>query len=289
VSLRLCGDHTDYATISAAIAAGPDGVSVLAGAVAGTGNAYPEAISITKRVTLSGDLALPTGPGVRITGAGGGAAPAVLSSGNGKLTLNNFEVSNAGSAAVYVVEGNVAEDWFSRLLIRGGGVAKCLQGQFMENLILADGAAALDPSCGGQVICYHLTAVNHTGYGLLCNASGWAQGCLAYNCNALGFSNLFSAIYSAWNGADDATLPGVLAKTGLTLADIAFLNYAGGDYRLSPATLAYQPGISPVDVDFLGNRRLRAGAVDLRIVMGGHDPWPGAPSFITPGSAIRRF
>jgi len=282
------GDNKTYATIGTAISAAPDGGTVRANPKAATANVYPEAVTVNnKRITLIGSLVDTLKPRIQITGAGAGAAPAVLVTGTGGITLVNFEISNAGSTATYAVEGNVAEDWFHRLLITGGA-GKCLQGQFMTNLILANGVAGLDPSCQGQVVVIHCTAVNHTDYGFKGIASiSEFQACLAYNCNGLGFQTGFYS-YCGWNAADDYTPPGPLPRPGMALADIAFVNYAGGDYRLLQTTKAWRNGCSPIDCDFLGNRRARLKGIDPLIVAGAHDPWPERPAYFTGVSSIRR-
>ena len=271
-----------YSTIQAAITACPNGGTVRANATAG--NAYAEELSISnKRVRLYGGL---PEQGISVVGVAG-ANPALKVSGSGGVTLENLSFSNVGSAATYVVELNVAEDWISRCRIDGNGVMRCLQGQFGDNVLLKNGTHGLAPSCGGQVVIFHFSCVNMTTEGMRANAtSGTFQGCLTYNCNSLGFINA-GATYSAWNFSDDPTAPGPRSWPGIPLADIAFLDYAGGNFLLSINTRAWVPGISPMALDLLGNRRLRDGRA-CRITGGCHDPFPPAPDWLSGASQIRQ-
>ena len=165
------GDGKPYSTAQAAINAGLDGVSVRLNEVLATGNAYPEAILVNnKRVRLFGKLgAVGAGPLISVTGAGGGASPALQVTGTGGVQCENLNFSNVGSAATYVVEGNVAEDWFSRLIIDGGGTARCLQAQFADTCLLKNGVRGNDPSCPGQIMLFNFTCVNMSAQGLMSN------------------------------------------------------------------------------------------------------------------------
>jgi hypothetical protein len=284
------GDGKPYSTAQAAINAGIDGVSVRLNEVLATGNAYPEAILVNnKRVRLFGKLgAVGAGPLISVTGAGGGASPALQVTGTGGVQVENLNFSNVGSAATYVVELNVAEDWITRCIIDGGGTARCLQAQFGDTVLLKNGTHGNTPSCPGQVLLANFTCVNMTTWGIGGNAvSGTFQNCLAYNCNAQGFTNaLFQ--YCCTNFSDDVTAPGPDSTSFMALADIGFVNYAGGDFRLLTTSLAYSPGIPPNRLDLLGNRRMRRGP-NNRIYGGCYEPFPAAPVFLTGGSSIRGF
>ena len=283
MSLIEVGTGYPYASIQAAINAAPSGGNVRVNA-GGAGNTYAEAVLINnKRIHLYGGL---DDQGVTIAGAGGGAAPALQVTGTGGVFLENFRFSNAGSAATYVVELNVAEDWASRCIIDGGGVARCIQGQFTDHLLLYNGTHGLVPSCPGQVFTIHCTCVDMSVQGIQGNANNLeAVACLGYNCNALAFVNGLTQ-FCAWNFADDLTAPGPLSRINMTLADIGFLNYAGGDYRLDINSQAYVQGISIMPVDIRAKRRLRAGFAP-RIYGGYWDPYPAAPSYLTGASQIR--
>lgn len=283
-SLLEVGDGKPYSLIQAAINAGDSGSTVRACAKAASANTYPEALLVNnKRVTLEGDLPECV---IVVSGAGGGAAPALLVTGTGGVTVRNFYFSNVGSSATYVVEANVAEDWFHDSIVDGGNVAKCIQAQFMTNMTYLNGLAAVDASCGGQVIGIHCTAYHHSQYGFKgnTNLAMW-QACLAADCNSLGFQSGL-AQYCEWNVGDDLTPPGT--QSVIRNLPIAAMAFTGADYRLLPTTLAWLPGISPLMTDRLANRRMRRGP-NARIVAGAFDPWPVAPSFLTGGSSIRRW
>ena len=283
-SLLEVGDGKPYSLVQAAINAGDSGTTVRVCAKAASANQYPEALTVNnKRITLEGDL---PECAIAITGAGSGAAQALFVTGTGGVTVRNLYFSNLGSSATYVVEGNIAEDWFHDSIIDGGNLAKCLQAQFLTNMTLINGLAALDASCPGQVVAIHITAYHHSLYGLKGNnPMAEFQACLAADCNALGFQGGLPQ-YCAWNVSDDLTAPGVVSFIrGLPISQMKF---TGADYRLLPTTAAWFPGISPLMTDRLANRRMRRGP-NARIVAGAFDPWPDSPRFLTGASSIRRW
>ena len=284
MALTEVGDGHLYSTLSVGITNTPDGGTVRANPVSG-GTDYPEAVAVAnKRIHLIGSN---PNQGISISGAGGGAAAAVLSSGNGKIIIENFTISNVGSAATYVVQLNVAEDWFRRLYIDGGGTKRCIEAQFGENTILFDGTHGLMPSCPGQVIMKHLTCVQMTTLGLQGNSNNLdAKGCLIYDCNAAGFVNAEDDFCWA-NFSDDITAPGPASQRGLVLADYDFENLGAGDVRIGIDSIAWITGISPLPVDINGNRRFRETGVNPRLYGGAFDPYPASPSFVTGTSSIR--
>jgi len=283
MALLEVGTGYPYTTVQAAVNAAPSGGTVRCNATGG--NVYAEAVLVNnKRIRLVGgvnDL-----QAITIAGAGAGAAPALQVTGSGGVCVENLSFSNVGSAATYVVELNVAEDWISRCRIDGGGAKRCLEGQFGDNTLLFNGLRGVMPSCPGQVILQHFTCVNMTQQGLQGNVNNLdAKGCLAYNCNNLGYVNRLAA-FCCWNAGDDITPPGALSKTLVPLADISFINYGGGNFFLNPGSLVYVPGVDILPFDITGRRRLRAG-LDDRIYAGCYDPYPAAPAYLTGASAIR--
>lgn len=279
------GTGHPYSTVQAAVTDAPDGGNVRVNA-GGVGNAYAEAVVVNnKRVRLVGSLA---DQGASITGAGGGAASALAVTGTGGVFVENLTFSNVGSAGAYVVEMNVAEDWISRCVIDGGGTKTCLQFQFGDNCLLRNGTSGSAPSCPGQTLAYNFTVVNMSVNGLVGNATtGWYVACLAYNCNNLAYVN-HNLVYSTWLFSDDATATAPGSIAGMSLADIAFADYAGGDFRLLPTSKAFAKGIPFTHLDLPGNRRAKGGS-DPRIFGGCHDPWPGAPTFATGSAQLRGF
>jgi len=283
MALLEVGVNYQYSTIQNAVNSAPDGGCVRVNpAVAG--NIYNEAVTVNnKRVRLFGGV---PSQGILIAGAGGGAAPALVVTGTGAVNLENFSFSNVGSAATYVVELNVAEDWITHCIIDGGGTARCLQSQFGDHCLLQNGVRGNDPSCPGQVLFTHFTCVNMSAQGIAGNGvTGTYQACLTYNCNNLGFLNA-GFQYCAWNAGDDVTVPGPDSLAGLSLAEIAFVNYAGGDFRLSIASKAFSFGVDPMQVQMGERLRLRSGP-DNRIYAGCYDPFPAAPAWLTGSSQLR--
>jgi hypothetical protein len=280
------GTSLPFSTVQNAINSASSGSTVRVNA-GGILNNYAEALLVNnKRIRLLGALNNPlTGPVIGLVGAGGGAAPTLQVTGTGGVHLEGFRCSNVGSASPYVIQGLVAQDWFSRLIIDGGGAKTCLSGQYMENLLLQNGVKGLVPSCLAQVICQHVTVVNQTTWGLQANAAnGDFKGCLAYNCNGQAFLNAL-AQFCAWNFSDDPTAPGADSTPGMTLAGIAFINYAGGNFFLQPTSLAYALGVDFLPVDVRARRRMRSGPT--RIYGGCFDPYPLPAAFLSGASQIR--
>lgn len=283
MALLDVGTGYPYSTIQAAVNAAPSGGTVRANA--NGGNSYPEAILINnKRIRLHGGVG---NQGIALPGAGGGASPTVQVTGTGGVMIENFAISNVGSANAYVVQMNVAEDWITRCKVTTAGKT-CLYAQYVEECLLYGASRGLLPSCPGQVIARHVTCVNMSFAGLQGNTNnGDFKACLAYNCNTQPFLNGF-AQYCAWNVAGDGypgVSPGALSQI-MTLADIGFVNYAGGDFSLGPNSRAFVPGVDFRRIDLLGERRLRVGP-NTRIYAGCYDPWPVAPSWATGGSSVR--
>lgn len=275
------GTGFPYSTISAAVNAAPSGGTVRPNA--NGGNIYPEAVLINnKRIRLVGGL---DAQGITISGAGAGAAPAVQVTGTGGVIIENFKLRNIGSTNTYVVQCNVAEDWVSRCDIVTAGKT-CLYGQYGDNLMLHDSANGVAPSCPGQVIMRHCGAVNMTARGFIGNVNnGDCKACFTYNCVTQGFQNSF-AQYCCWNFSSDGTAIGALSRQRVLLSDFAFVNYAGGDFRLLPTSNIWVPGLAIIRTDLSGKRRLRNGP-DPRIYAGPNDPYPAAPSWLTGASSIR--
>ena len=246
--------------------------------------AYPEALTVNaKRIDLYGSEA---DQGIIVTGAGGGAAPALLVTGtNGAVNCQNLAFSNVGSTSTYTVEANADEDWFSRVRIDGDGVRKAGQVQYIDNSIVFNATTGLEDSCGGALTAVHISAVNCSVAGITCTSNGQYLGCLAYNCNGACFVN-GAADRCGWNASDDATAPGAAPLKMNTLARYGFINYAGGNFLLLPTTSLWWPGIPLWGVDVRGFRRAH-NLLDARIVAGAHDPWPAAPTWATGGSSIR--
>ncbi len=282
MALLDVGTGFPYSTIQAAVNAAPSGGTVRANP--NVGNVYPEAVLINnKRIRLVGGGDTPQA--ITISGAGGGAAPAIQSTGTGGMIVENFKVSNVGSGNANVIQCNVAEDWISRCEIFTAG-KRALLGQYADNLLIRDSSIGLQPSCPGQVIMRHVTVVNMTASGLSGNTNnGDFKACLAYNCNNQGFLNSF-AQYCCWNFSDDGTAAGALSLTRMQLADISFVNYAGGNFQLNPDSKCYVPGSAIIRTTLQGNRRMRTGP-NTRIYAGCYDPWPVAPSWATGGSSVR--
>jgi hypothetical protein len=283
VAVLDVGTGFSYSTLSAAVTDAPSG-----GTVRGNpnpGNVYNEAVLINnKRIRLFGG-GDPGYPSITIAGAGGGAAPAVQVTGTGGVMLESWKLTNVGSANAYVVQCNVAEDWVTRCDISTAGKT-CLYGQYGDNLMLHDAWYAVAPSCPGQVIMRYVAAVNMAAAGLQGNVNnGDFKACFAYNCNTQGFINSFPQ-YCSWNFSSDATAIGDMSRSNVSLADFAFVNYGGGDFRLLPTTKIWVPGIPILNYDLSGKRRLRAGP-DPRIYAGPNNPYPFAPSWVTGGSSIR--
>jgi hypothetical protein len=280
------GTGFPFSTVQNAVNSALSGSTVRVNA-GGVGNNYPEAILINnKRIRLFGALNNPTtGPVIGLTGAGAGAAPALQVAGTGGVHLEGFRCSNVGSAAADVIRGLVAQDWFSRLVVDGGGSKICLVGQYMDNLLLQNGTKGLVPSCLAQVIAQHVTVVNQSGWGLQGNAAnGDFKGCLAYNCNGQAFLNAL-AQFCAWNFSDDPTAPGADSTPSMSLAAIAFINYAGGNFFLQPTSLAYALGVDFLPTDVRARRRMRSGPT--RIYGGCFDPYPIPAAFLSGASQIR--
>lgn len=276
------GTGYSYSTLQAASNAALSGGTVRANANAT--NIYAEAVLINnKRIRLIG--ALPN-QGIRIAGAGAGASPALQVTGTGGVCLENFLITNVGSTATYIVQFNVAEDWISRCKIDGNNAKYCLLAQYADNCLLQNGARAFVPSCPGQVILRHVTCVNFSYTGLYGNTNtGDFKGCLTYNCNNAGFLNGF-AQYCCWNFGDDGTPPGALSKPRMSLADIAFANYAGGDFSLTLASKAWINGVAILPDDITGKRRLRSGPMN-RIYGGCYEPFPVLPYWLSGASSLR--
>jgi hypothetical protein len=285
------GTGKPYATIQGAITAVDHGgtVQVHAGGVA---NVYAEALVVNnKRVRLFGAI---DGPGISVTGAGGGAAPALLVSGTGGCFLENLKFSNVGSSATYVVQLNVSYDWISRCVIDGGATARCLLGQFGDNVLLKNGTRGMGASCSGSLLAQHFTVVNMSVYGFAAATYGSTFiGCLTANCNNLGLQGI-SLNNSFWCFTSDASAFQVTAsKYNMPLADIDFVDYAGGDFRLKPGSLAGIPGISTLAIDGLGRKRVRQGD-DCQIFGGYHDPQifddnAAKLAWLTGTSSIRKY
>jgi len=289
MALLEVGAGKPYLLIQNALTAAGNGDHVRVDAPAAGFN-YPEDLTIVnKRITLAGVGTTLLAPRIGITGTGG-AAPALQVSGSGGVFLRNFRFSNVGAAAgIYIVELNVAEDWISGCLIDGDGNKDCLQAQFGDNCLLANGRNGVRPSCPGQTLSMHFTAVNHTAIGFSANtALGEFVGCLGYNCAGGAFHNGAFYLYSLNCVSDDLTASRIPQSSVLmTLAEIAFVNYALGDYRLLDTSAAFFQGMSQQALDFLGNRRVRDSGREPRVYAGAHDPWPATPTYLTGGSSIR--
>jgi hypothetical protein len=288
MALLEVGAGKPYLLIQNALTAAGNGDHVRVDAPA-AGFDYPEDLTVVNnRITLAGVGATLLAPRIGIVGTGAGN-PALKVSGTGGVFLRNFRFSNVGATAgIFIVELNVAEDWISGCLIDGDGNKDCLQAQFGDNCLLANGRNGVTPSCPGQNLFLHFTAVNHTLIGIKGNANlGEFVGGLAYNCAGGGFVNGL-AQYCLNCASDDITCNGLPQSSPLMpLADIAFVNYALGDFRLLPTSAAYFPGMSQQALDFLGNRRVRDSGREPRVYAGAHDPWPTTPTYLTGGSSIR--
>ena len=289
MDLLNVGTGKPYSLIQSAINACPNGGSVQVNA-GGVTNVYAEALVVNnKRIRLYGAI---DGPGISVTGAGG-ASPALLVSGTGGCFAENLKFSCPGSSAAYVVQLNNNQDWLSRCVIDGGGTAYCLLGQYGDNLLLANGTRGCDPSCAGVLLFQHCTVVNMSIRGFYSAYASEYIGCLGYNCNGQAFINP-SAGTSFWLFADDATpapVPGALPY--LTLGQIDFVNYAGGDFRLKQSSKAFLPGISTLAIDGTGQARVRSGD-NCRVYGGYHDPagYGGASAllaWLTGSASIRKY
>ncbi len=141
-----------YSTIQNAVNSSVDGGHVRVNPGAGGATSYAEAVLINnKRIRLFGGVA---NQGITIAGAGGGAAPALQVTGTGGVNVENFNFTNVGSAATYVVELNVDEDWISRCVIDGGGTARCAELQWGDHLLLKNGTVGVVASCAGSILLF---------------------------------------------------------------------------------------------------------------------------------------
>jgi hypothetical protein len=115
------------------------------------------------------------------------------------------------------------------------------------------------------------------------------QACLGYNCNNFAFplAVVTNTPSSFWNVSDNTTPLGVEYVKNLTLADIGFVNYAGGDFYLDPLTSRVwfrEVDIFPIDIT--GKRKLWVGA-KTRMYPGAHTPYPPVPNYLSGASGIR--
>jgi len=286
MDLLNVGTNQPYATIQAAITAAPHtgSVQVHAGGVL---NSYAEDLLVNnKRVRLYG---ADDAPPISVTGTGG-ASPALLVAGTGGCYLENLRFSNAGTSATYIVQLNNNLDYISRCVIDGGGAVNCLLGQFGENLLIKNGLHGIDASCFGSMFFHHCTLVHQATYGMSPPGASEYISNLSVDCNNRGQEN-GSASLSFWNMSDDASifsLPGSIWN--MLLADIDFVDYAGGDYRLKPTSKAFLPSISILPQDGLGQKRRRTGDA-CKVFAGYHDPQSehAELSWLTGTSSIRRY
>jgi len=287
MALLEVGTNKPYSTIQAAINdTAPSGhIRVNPG---GVGNVYTEKLAIvSKRVRLSGSGVTAAGPQILVQSPDNVAALTV--SGTGGVWCENLGFRTTLAAATYVCEGNVAEDWFSRCVVDGEAKgSKGLQAQFGDNNLIMRCTSGVEPSCGGQTLFYHFTCVKCTVRGIVSNANGGEfVGCLTADCNNAGFVN-GNPQYCHNCVADDATpatFPGSIDS--MALADIAFLDFAGNDFRLLTTTQAYFLGMAIVPYDLLGNRRTRETVPSPLVVAGCLDCLPAGPGFLSGSSQIR--
>jgi hypothetical protein len=246
---------------------------------------YPEAISWNNKLLRIIGL----GSAALLTGAGGGAAPTINVTGTGGALLENLTCSNVGSAHSDVLALNVYQHLCRRVRVNGTGGKICFRAQYLENCVAYNGLNGFVSSCLGENILRHVSVVNMTGQGIICNtANGTIQACLVYGTVGGSIIN-YNAQVCAWNAAADAILTDPSSLNNVPLGNFAFTNLGAGDVSLTIASQVYFAGISPAVDDFTGKRRMRLDTLVPRIYAGAYDPYPAQPSWNTGVSAIRSF
>jgi hypothetical protein len=286
VALLEVGTGQPYSTVQAAIndIANSGHVRLNPG---GVGNVYAEKLTVSnKRVRLTGSGVTAAGP--RILVQSPDAVAALTVSGTGGVWVENLGFRTTLAAATFIVELNVAEDWISRCVIDGEDKgSKGIQMQFGDNCLIMRCTEGMNASCPGQNLMFHFTCVKCATKGLVANASlGEFVGCLTAGCNNAGLNNAL-AQYSQNCFSDDLTAALLPGSYQIALADMAFMDYAGNDFRLLPATLAFVEGIPMVPYDLLGFRRAREQFLRPRVVGGCFTSLPEPPAFLSGGSQIR--
>ena len=276
MSFRLVGPGGSP-TIGPAIAAAAHGDTI--GIQDGT---YPESLGWAAgylHLVGLGDAVFVTGtifnvPTLAISGTGGGS-------------LERLTFSNANSAHPNVIMLNVYQHICRRVRVNGTGGKICFRAQYLENCIAYNGLTGFVASCPGENVLRHVTVVNMTGQGIVCNAAnGSVQGCLVANTVGGSIVN-YNTQTSLWNVTGDGILAGA-DGISLLVPDIAFTNLGAGDVSLTDQSRAWFDGVPQLPVDFTGKRRRRFNNLTPRIYAGAYDPWPPAPSYVTGGPSVRK-
>lgn len=166
---------------------------------------------------------------------------------------------DGGQIANSIFIGNRANNY-------GGGVHLYFAGAVLNTLLARNHAAF-----GGGAYCYYggtLTNCTVTANsassaaGIRCNGGGIVNNCISYHNNGANY-----VVSGSGYGFSYSCITPQLAGTGNITNDPSFVNHAGGDYRLTPASPCVNAGQTAAwmaqAVDLAGVRRVVGPAVDI--------------------------